>query len=379
MQNITYECPPGLKIQSDHIVASPKAEEKWYGIIARYTTKFGPAQKELRVLVRHGFHVRMQAMPDADAKTLLTTFTVRTTDPSRPLAYSVATDPMFPEITLPAGNIGETNSEGAKVLDKTSTARVSVNRSTVSIPLSSFTKLKRPLQFFANVSMSGSIHKVGLLRVGITPILPAAPEIDGDIGETTGLPSFILNDTSELVPGEFPAPYKGNADASARVCAAWAPEGLYVAADITDDFPMMNMQQPGPDIFRGDGIEVYFRPGGSGGHHYSSRENGFYHFAISTGQAGRNAVVSDFQTTVPGSSVAVRPTRSGCHLEALIPYASLGNYKPAAGDINAWDLELNDGDSYSDRAGKKSLMWNGDGKNWLLSEKWGLAVIPSND
>ena len=379
IDNVSYDCPPGLKIENGRIIAPPKAEEKWYGVIAHYTTKFGPAQKELRVLVRAGFHVRLQAIPDPDTKTLLTTFTVRNSEALRRVDYLVSSSPVLLDVALPAGRLSQFETTRGQAAHGAPVPAAAFRQTTVSIPLATFARLKKPLQFSANVKSGESSHRIGLFRVGITPLLLTAPKIDGDIREATGLASFTLDSGSQVVPGEFPAAYKGNKDASAKIWAAWSMNGLYIAADIADDFPMMNLQEPGPDIFRGDGVEVYFRPGGSGGHHYSSKENGFYHFAISTGQAGRNAAVSDFETTVPGASVAVRSREGGCTLEAIIPYASLGNYKPAPGDMNAWDLELNDCDSYSHRAGQKSLVWNGNGENWLYSDKWGLSVVPVND
>ena len=90
---------------------------------------------------------------------------------------------------------------------------------------------------------------------------------------------------------------------------------------------------------------------------------------------GSNPVVSDFGAEVKGSRIAVKPRRDGYTLEAFIPNTAFGGYVPAPGDLIAWDVQLNDCDSYDTDAGSTSYMWNGDDMNWLKAAKWGMAVI----
>jgi hypothetical protein len=244
------------------------------------------------------------------------------------------------------------------------------------IPIATLRKLSSGMNITMTVRGSEELpHEQSSFRFGITPRTSRSIAIDGMLSEYEGAPSMRLDDKSQRVGYIGTASDYDPASHSAEAKALWTEHGLHIAARIRDDVPMLNPNSSGPDIYKGDEIEVYVGPKGYRGEHYAKPEHGFYHFALSPGIGGKNAVVSDFAAEVSGSRIAAVVRPYGYDLEAFIPRASLGNMIPEPGSVIAWDLQLNDRDDYSVDAPVASLTWNGDGMNWLKATRWGMAIV----
>ena len=134
------------------------------------------------------------------------------------------------------------------------------------------------------------------------PRAGARPVIDGDLVEWQTLGQTLLNkDTADTIAGEIPA----YADLSAGLRAAWAPDGLYFAAAITDDVLVGNNS---PEIWGDDNVELSVRVG-----------NTTHQFTVAVD--GRQA---DKGVPITSLTVATRTVPGGWTLEVAVPAAALG-------------------------------------------------------
>lgn len=168
-------------------------------------------------------------------------------------------------------------------------------------------------------------------------------------------------DTDTQVPESF---YYLDDSEAARAWAQWDDEALYLAWRITDPTPAVNTQR-GPDKWGGDQVEFMIRakPGieGGGGNMGHTAEE--FQLAIGPGADGPSVVIQANGSkrvgqTLKGAEVAVRvlPGKDGYTMEARIPWAELGTYRPKKDDQVLWNMIIDWGTP--------------DGRTWDHNSKW---------
>ena len=151
----------------------------------------------------------------------------------------------------------------------------------------------------------------------------------------------------------------------ARCWAQWDEEALYLAWDVEDPTPAVNMSR-GESRWSGDQAEFMIRAqadlAGIGGPSRPSPAD--YQMAIGTDADGKLAVFVQMNGSekqgklLPGAEVGLRgrDNKSGYSMEARIPWAALGAYRPKAGDMVKWNMIVDWGSA--------------DGTAWDHNAKW---------
>lgn len=208
-------------------------------------------------------------------------------------------------------------------------------------------------------------------------------QVDGALGDWDGVPNAIeMRDASHQTYHSASAgPWAGVADLSATVRLSWRPDGLYVAAEVTDD----TVQQPysGRDVWKGDYVNLWldFIPTAE-----PTRQQlgpGQYHIGISPGNFGGraggegNTPPSVFffmpqNLPMPDAQARSRLTGNGYTLEAYIPFSAM----PEAGQIAqnrhiTFEIAVSDSDGRP--AAQDRLMTAGT-EEWALNR---LRLLPA--
>ncbi|MCX7718465.1 MAG: beta-galactosidase [Candidatus Sumerlaeaceae bacterium] len=368
--DIRISGPPNWTIQRDAnggvaLTAPPGTREGMYSVRAEVAHMGGVIAKDLRVWVRPGVEASFRPFFTTGSLELPTSITLASRAPGGALRFGFRSTPRLRGVAIPGGDFDPGNPETPWYAESSATlSRAALTSLREGATISFVTEETEPDGRRVRTATP-------VFRVAVTPLADRAPDVDGDLREYRRVPRITVGDDSQIIRRRG----DGRLDASARIAALWTDKGLYVAADITDDVPMKNRFGAGGDVYKGDSLEIYVGPGGYTGQVYAKPETGAWHFALSPGADGTNPVVSDFGSEVKDSRIAVKPRRGGYTLEAFIPNTAFGGYVPSAGDLIAWDVQLNDCDSYDPDAGSTSYMWNGDDMNWLKAAKWGMAVI----
>lgn len=361
--SVRFSAPKGWTVAGNESKCSftvpPDAPEGWNSINAQVATSSCTIVKQLRVLVKPKLIADIRPFFTTASADILTSVVVHNTNVRECSDWSLEADPAVDGTTWPLGRIAcegpeQFVSSAGSVMPRTALAHLGATTN---------------LNMHLKSSEGSSVQRV--YSIAATPFVTVPPVVDGDIGEFCNAPAMSLSAGPQLLRGGPPAA----GDTSASVRAMWGADGLYVAADIDDDVPMMNNYGAGGDVYKGDGLELYVGPTGFAGQYYAKPDQGYYHFALSPGNQGNGAVVSNFESEVAGSRIAVKPRPGGYIMEAYLPCSALGGYVPKPGDVVAWDVQLNDRDDYSPNAEARAIMWNGDGMNWLRAGKWGTAVL----
>ena len=191
-------------------------------------------------------------------------------------------------------------------------------------------------------------------------------QIDGDLSDWNDVPVVYLMNSKEQMAWEdkMEPVWKGPEDLSGRVMFCWKPGGLYMAADITDDF--ISQKHGGSKLFYGDHLELFLdtTPFLTGNNTFG---RGQFHIGISPGNFEgiqpeifcfhpKNLLLKD----VVFASVR---TEKGWMMEMYLPWTSLG--MPASvleGTPINFELWLSDTDAENDSK-QKRIMTTG-ALNW---------------
>ncbi len=176
--------------------------------------------------------------------------------------------------------------------------------------------------------------------------------IDGDLADWAGVPGeYRLAQAAQVVHG--PGAWSGEDDLSATVRLAWRSDGLYLAAEVTDD--QHRQTQRGDTIWRGDHLELYLDTQPDLEPQRREYGVGQYQLLVSPGnfQATGDALADcrpEAQFARPREAsaaevrVAARRAAAGYHLEVLIPWAAIGVTAPAAGLAFRFEVGVSDTD-----------------------------------
>jgi hypothetical protein len=161
----------------------------------------------------------------------------------------------------------------------------------------------------------------------------------------------------------------------ARAWAQWDDDALYLAWRVGDDTPAVN-KQTGDNRWQGDQVEFMIRAalGDASGSHTAEE----YQLLIGPDAGGKTSVYvvlngSDKKgKDLAGAEAALQilPARNAYTMEARIPWASLGEYRPKKGDRIRWNTIVDFGST--DGMGQDhGIKWK---PGWhLMPSNWGAA------
>ncbi len=212
------------------------------------------------------------------------------------------------------------------------------------------------------------------------PVFVGGPEpnVDGKLDEWAGDTAMEINGRTQISRN---VGLWSPRDASARVKVRLTPEHLCVAADVTDDDPMVNANPP-VQMWKGDALEIYFGSGGPTGRTVIDKSREFQiGIAPVTKTTGPVVFLFHEDKVLSGAKVAARRTSRGYALEAAIALKDLGvsPARLAPGGFIGLDAALDDADrdDWAPAANDpgRALIWNGTGANWIDPSNWGLGVL----
>ena len=164
--------------------------------------------------------------------------------------------------------------------------------------------------------------------------------IDGEIG---------VYEWGTNTDTQAPVDFERNEIKVARAWAQWDDEALYLAWDIKDDSPAVNNVR-GKERWGSDQVELMIRaqPGTESKSERGQHTATEYQIEIGPDGDGRvDAYVilngSDRKDKfLPGVNVKLRvkEDKAGYTMEAAIPWASLGDYRPKKGDRILWNMKI---------------------------------------
>ena len=177
---------------------------------------------------------------------------------------------------------------------------------------------------------------------GIFTAPPAgARQLDGDLSDW---PADGWNPMATVVEGS--SKHKGSSDASGRFQVAWTPDGLLLAAQVSDD--EFRPGPPGTEMWQGDALELQFDGQLAQDATDTSAGPDDYQVGIGLTQDGR--ALQNYRW-LPRAIEGMIPMAgagsvydSGYALEALLPWNALGIAQAQGGDSFGFNLSISDND-----------------------------------
>jgi hypothetical protein len=175
------------------------------------------------------------------------------------------------------------------------------------------------------------------------------PTIDGDLADWDG-----------SSPNPVPAPYvtlnpsrwAGPSDLSADFFFAWDADNFYVGAVVTDNTHVQFQGTRGYNLYYGDDIEIWFDTKLNEDFGVSKGDGDDYQLGLSPGNFG--ALTPEAVFWNPNKSqdrnklvrVAAKPRalENGYTLEAAVPWAAFGDFRPQAGQAIGFAASAGDND-----------------------------------
>ena len=217
------------------------------------------------------------------------------------------------------------------------------------------------------------------IKFTTTPVV-----LDGKLDEpawTTATP-FLINSAAQDVIR--PSKWTGIEDYSLSARFAWDNTYLYLAYDVTDDFPRVSRDDP-TQAWNGDGAEVYFgfdqaKPGRT-----AYLPNTDFQIAISVGQNPGWQVLQGGATIflpeenspfAPKNHLIVVDRPGGYIFEARLPWAMLVgksgkiNAPPIPGQLVGFNVFANDGDNPDNPAQEVAMGFTGRPQAFLNPSAW---------
>lgn len=193
--------------------------------------------------------------------------------------------------------------------------------------------------------------------------------IDGDLADWGEAEWIELNSAALFAEGTI---WRGSRDSSGNIAVRWDSEAIYFAAQVEDDKPLKNLKRRN-FLWDGDAIEVTLSTNPRAHPSRSKYDPTDFQIGLSPGDGGNNSPamwVWQLKAAPENGEIEVQKSSDpvGYTLEAKIPWASLGQYRPRAGDALGFDVSLDDGDG----GGRKSqLVWAGDFAFYRDPSVWG--------
>ncbi len=180
------------------------------------------------------------------------------------------------------------------------------------------------------------------------------PVIDGEVDGIWADAS-----TQYIVPQGDPA------DASGSWKALYDSVNLYVIVDINDD----SLVNDTASSWQDDSVEFYFDGGNTKDGPPLSGDNRQYTFGWTTDD------VQGTNTQIEGVEHAQVDTDTGWRIEIKLPWLSLQDTEPQAGDLIGIDCFYNDDDDGGDSREGQIFTFATDGSAWNDASQWGTAIL----
>ncbi|MEO5952065.1 MAG: protein kinase [Chloroflexia bacterium] len=178
-----------------------------------------------------------------------------------------------------------------------------------------------------------------------------APVIDGNLADWVGAGPPI--DATDITwhPGRS---WGGPDDLSASFNFAWDSTNFYVAATITDNVHIQFARTRGYDLYKGDDIEIWFDTDLAGD--FAVREANADDFQLGLSPGDFAGLTSEAVFWNPDKSdarnamvtIAAKPSptngEGGYTLEAAVPWAALGSFRPQSGSAIGFAVSAGDND-----------------------------------
>ena len=205
------------------------------------------------------------------------------------------------------------------------------------------------LDSYRQLSMSPQIPNRPLQEVLPCPKIKNPIVIDGNLTEWHGRPWINVKDPKHIVHSADEISWKGVDDLSGVLYSGWDDDAFYVSGKITDD--IIFQEATGPNIWRGDYVEIWFDTEPNYNPERTVRNNYTYQFGISPG---------DFRKQTPELYLwfpeglndrlneihwAIKEKASGYTFEARIPWNFIMVDKPRSGFRLRANVDLSDTDS----------------------------------
>ncbi|MCK5527333.1 MAG: metallophosphoesterase [Candidatus Latescibacteria bacterium] len=172
-------------------------------------------------------------------------------------------------------------------------------------------------------------------------------KVDGDLSDWKGVPAIVLDSRLQVGREDFRETWRGPDDLGARVMLRWTPEGLYFAAEVTDDV-FLQTQKP-YEMWRNDCIQIAFDGKNDDTEKYGE-DDSEYGLALI---GGKSTVYTYFRPHASGRedapkiTCAIRRSEDGKRVfyEAMAPWEDVGISEPRVGATFGFNLIVNDSDT----------------------------------
>ena len=214
---------------------------------------------------------------------------------------------------------------------------------------------------------------------GVIPLSPVALTLDSRVEDWKALGNAALlgsiSDASQISQGEKSA-WKGPADASAKVSAAWTKDALWVLAEVEDD--VLIPAGPNSAPWESDAVELFVDGRDAAFQYIKEHTPGVYQIGVSPGAQGAPATVQVLaKSNLEGLQAATSRTAKGYAVEIRIPL-SAQNFPGgvAPGRPIRLSLQLDDRDD-ANAPRQNVLGWSAsaEGKNYADTSGWKTLVL----
>lgn len=216
---------------------------------------------------------------------------------------------------------------------------------------------------------------VGLIRPNGFPVtaqfLPAAPSIDGDLGDWSGT-TFAAN---QCVFGC--SKYSGENDLSASYYLGYDNSALYLGIKVKDD--QYVQLSTGHLMYKGDDVEIQFDTNLAGDFADKFLSGDDYQIGMSAGNFGSRApeayrwYPASLQAPLPGVLIKAKQATGGYTLEAKIPW-TVFKVTPTSGARFGFALSLSD-DDLPGSAVQQSLVSSVPTRTLVNPTTWGTLIL----
>lgn len=174
------------------------------------------------------------------------------------------------------------------------------------------------------------------------PRLGAKLALDGKLAEWKSAARLPLVSERQVVRIPSSRKWIGAEDIAMEFYAAWTPEGLCLAADVTDD-DVYN-DQPNAGLWKCDCLEIFVDGRTGDAFHTAPYADGAYQITVKPPVDGKQPVAILKAGEIKGLEIAGARTKTGYTIEALIPWSAFPGLKAGTGAAIGLSFQLGDND-----------------------------------
>jgi len=216
-------------------------------------------------------------------------------------------------------------------------------------------------------------------KTTIPIIADGAITVDGALGEWSkaGVSPIMLDKASMVTHGKVEWLGKGKQDA--KVYVAFAEEGVYFAAEVTNPKGIYN-NAPGKDMWNGNAVELFIGFDNSDPSREMYTESD-YQIGFSPGKIKKDGKVENpaeiycfnQQVTITDGKIKAVKTKTGYIVEAFVPASFFAAWTLTKGMEIGFDISMDDVTKGAAR--NVQLTWSGYVDSWKNPAGWGVAIV----